>query len=269
MLNRIDQKFINLDKEKKKALVAFVTSGDPDFHSSKKIINSLPKFGADFIEIGIPFSDPMADGPTIQRSSQRAIKSGINLTKTFKLIENFRGSNQKTPVILMGYFNPIFQFGLKKFFQICKNVGVDGLIIVDLPPEEDSLIKNYTHKYNVYNIRLVTPTTNKDRLNKISRSSKGFLYYVSIMGITGTKKPSISILKKSILKIKKITKLPVLVGFGINNANQVKEINKFANGCVIGSAIINLIEDSKKANYSIEKTLLKIKLFLSNLKNGS
>ena len=232
-------------------------------------INSLPKFGADFIEIGIPFSDPMADGPTIQRSSQRAIKSGINLAKTFKLIENFRESNRKTPVILMGYFNPIFQFGLKKFFQICKKVGVDGLIIVDLPPEEDSLIKNYTKQYNVYNIRLVTPTTNKERLNKISKSSKGFLYYVSIMGITGTKKPSISILKKSILKFKKNTKLPVLVGFGINNADQVKEINKFANGCVIGSAIINLIEDSKKGNYSIEKTLLKIKLFLSKIKKGN
>ena len=211
----------------------------------------------------------MADGPTIQRSSQRAIKSGINLAKTFKLIENFRENNGKTPVILMGYFNPIFQFGLKKFFQICKKVGVDGLIIVDLPPEEDILIKDYTQQYNVYNIRLVTPTTDKERLSKISKSSKGFLYYVSIMGITGTKKPSISILKKSILKIKKNTKLPVLVGFGINNANQVKEINKFANGCVIGSAIINLIEDSKKGNYSIEKTLLEIKLFLSKIKKGN
>lgn len=269
MLNRIDQKFLNLDKEKKKALVAFVTSGDPDFHSSKKIINSLPKFGADFIEIGIPFSDPMADGPTIQRSSQRAIKSGINLVKTFKIVENFRENNKKTPVILMGYFNPIFQFGLKKFFQTSKNVGVDGLIIVDLPPEEDSLIKNYTQEYNVYNIRLITPTTNKERLQKISRSSKGFLYYVSIMGITGTKRPSISLLRNSISQIKKKTKLPILVGFGINSANQVKQINKFANGCVIGSAIINLIEDSKKAKYSIEKTLLKIELFLSKIKKGN
>ena len=145
----------------------------------------------------------MADGPTIQRSSQRAIRSGINIEKTFQIIENFRKSNKKTPIILMGYFNPIFQFGLKKFFLRCSRVGVDGLIIVDLPPEEDSLIKNYTHKYNVYNIRLVTPTTNKIRLKKISKSSKGFLYYVSIMGITGTKKPSLSLLKKSVLEIKK------------------------------------------------------------------
>ena len=161
MSNRIDQKFVALENEKKKALVTFVTSGDPDFNSSKKIIESLPKFGADFVEIGIPFSDPMADGPTIQRSSRRAIRSGINIEKTFQIIENFRKSNKKTPIILMGYFNPIFQFGLKKFFLRCSRVGVDGLIIVDLPPEEDSLIKNYTHKYNVYNIRLVTPTTNK------------------------------------------------------------------------------------------------------------
>ncbi len=269
MLNRIDQKFIALEKEKKKALVSFVTSGDPNFHSSQKIISSLPQFGADFIEIGLPFSDPMADGPTIQRSSQRAIRSGINIEKTFQIIENFRKNNKKTPIILMGYFNPIFQFGLKKFFLRCSRVGVDGLIIVDLPPEEDNLIKSYTHKYNVYNIRLVTPTTNKIRLKKISKSSKGFLYYVSIMGITGTKKPSLSLLKKSVLEIKKNTKLPILVGFGIDNSNQVKEINKFADGCVIGSAIINLIEESNKEKYSIERILSKIKLFLSGIKKGN
>lgn len=269
MSNRIDQKFIALEKEKKKALVSFVTSGDPDFRSSQKIINSLPRFGADFIEIGLPFSDPMADGPTIQRSSQRAIRSGINIKKTFQIIKNFRKLNQKTPVILMGYFNPIYQFGLKNFFLICSQIGVDGLIIVDLPPEEDDLIKDFTHKYNVYNIRLITPTTSKIRLKKISKSSKGFLYYVSIMGITGTKKPSLAILKKSILEIKKNTKLPILVGFGINNSNQVKEINKFADGCVIGSAIINLIEHSNKEKYSIDKILSKIKLFLLKLKKGN
>jgi len=266
MSNRIDQKFATLEKEKKKALVVFVTSGDPNFHSSKRIINSLPKFGADFIEIGIPFSDPMADGPTIQKSSQRAIKSGINLKKTFQIVKNFRENDQITPIILMGYFNPIFQFGLKNFFQTSSTVGVDGLIIVDLPPEEDDLIKNYPKKYNVYNIRLVTPTTDKQRLRKISKSSKGFLYYVSIMGITGTKKPSISLLKKSVLEIKKNTKLPVLVGFGINSVDQGGKLNKFEEGCVIGSAIIKLIEDSEKRKYLVEKTLLKIKLFLSKIK---
>ena len=268
MSNRIDQKFVALENEKKKALVTFVTSGDPDFNSSKKIIESLPKFGADFVEIGIPFSDPMADGPTIQRSSRRAINSGINLEKTFKIVKSFRQNNKKTPIILMGYFNPIYQFGLKKFFINCAKVGVDGLIIVDLPPEEDDLIKNYTLKHNIYNIRLVTPTTNRTRLKKISKSSKGFLYYVSIMGITGTKKPSLTNLKNSVLEIKKYTKLPVLVGFGINSSNQVREINKFSDGCVIGSAIINLIEDSKKEKYSIEKIKSKIEFFLSQIKES-
>ena len=269
MENRIDKKFFDLKKQNKKALACFVTSCDPDIELSKKIIKSLPNYGADIIEVGIPFSDPMADGPTIQRSSQRAIKSKSSISKTFKIIKSFRKENKTTPVILMGYFNPIFQFGLNNFFFQGRIAGVDGIIIVDLPPEEDSLIEKQTQKNNIYNIRLITPTTNKERIKTISNSSRGFLYYVSIMGITGTKKPSISILKKSILKIKKNTKLPVLVGFGINNANQVKEINKFANGCVIGSAIINLIEDSKKGNYSIEKTLLKIKLFLSKIKKGN
>ena len=269
MSNRIDNKFITLKKEKKSALVSFVTAGDPSFQVSKKIISSLPKFGADLIEIGIPFSDPMADGPTIQRSSQRAIKSGINLNKTFEIVKSFREIDQNTPIILMGYFNPVFQFGLKDFFKTCKNVGVDGLIIVDLPPEEDNLIISFTEKYDVYNIRLVTPTTDKKRLKKISKSSKGFLYYVSIMGITGTKKPSLSSLKTSILNIKKITNLPILAGFGINSSDQVKQINKFADGCVIGSAIIKIIEDSKKENYPIKKILLKIKLFLSKIKKGN
>ncbi len=166
----------------------------------------------------------------------------------------------------MGYFNPIFQFGLNNFFRRCKKVGVDGLIIVDLPPEEDDLIKKYTNKYNVFNIRLITPTTDTKRLKKISKSSKGFLYYVSVMGITGTKKPSIAKVKKSVLAIKKITSLPILIGFGINSAKQTREIEQFADGYVIGSAIINLIEDTKYKKYSSNLILSKIKLFLSNLK---
>jgi len=266
MYNRIDEKFKVLRSEKKKAMTCFVTSGDPNFSTSKKIINSLPDFGADIIEIGLPFSDPMADGPTIQKSSQRAIKSGINIEKTLEIVDSFRNKNDHTPIILMGYFNPIFQFGLDSFFKRCKKVGVDGLIIVDLPPEEDDLIIKYTSKYNVFNIRLITPTTDTKRLKKISRLSKGFLYYVSVMGITGTKKPSISKVKKSVLAIKKVTNLPILIGFGINSSKQTREINKFADGYVIGSAIINLIEDTKFKKYSSKVILSKIKLFLSNLK---
>ena len=265
MYNRIEEKFRVLRSEKKKAMTCFVTSGDPNFSTSKKIINSLPDFGADIIEIGLPFSDPMADGPTIQKSSQRAIKSGINIEKTLEIVDSFRNKNDHTPIILMGYFNPIFQFGLDSFFKRCKQVGVDGLIIVDLPPEEDNLIIKYTSKYNVFNIRLITPTTDTKDSKKYLDRPKVF-YYVSVMGITGTKKPSISKVKKSVLAIKKVTNLPILIGFGINSSKQTREINKFADGYVIGSAIINLIEDTKFKKYSSNVILSKIKLFLSNLK---
>ena len=169
----------------------------------------------------------MADGPTIQRSSLRAIKSKSSISKTFNIIKNFRKKDKITPIILMGYFNPIFQFGLNKFFSQGKIVGVDGIIIVDLPPEEDNLIKEQTQDNNIYNIRLIAPTTSKERIKRISNSSKGFLYYVSVMGITGTKKPSINSVKKSVISIKKLSSLPVLVGFGIDSHEQIKKLNNF------------------------------------------
>ncbi|MBS91905.1 MAG: tryptophan synthase subunit alpha [Rickettsiales bacterium] len=266
MQNRIEKKFLELEKKKEKALVCFVTSGDPDLKTSQKIINTLPKSGADIIEIGIPFSDPMADGPTIQKSSLRAIKSGINLKKTFDIVKEFRKRDNSTPIILMGYFNPIFQFGLTKFFLEGYKNGVDGLIIVDLPPEEDDLIRKHTKKFNIHNIRLLTPTTSTKRIRKISESSKGFLYYISIMGITGTKKPSIDSVKVSVNKIKKITDLPIIVGFGINDPEQISQINTFADGCVVGSAIVKLIEENlvkKKNKTTVTK---KINDFLIKLK---
>jgi len=209
MRNRIDKKFCELREKNKKALVTFITSGDPNQNISKKIMNFLPKVGVDLIEIGIPFSDPMADGPTIQKSSQRAISSGATLKSTFDLIKDFRKSETNTPIILMGYFNPIFQYGLKKFFQQCSFIGIDGLIIVDLPPEENEYIEKFTKEFNIHNIRLLTPTTNKKRLKKVLKSTNGFLYYISIMGITGTKKPSIVAVNKSVKQIKKMTSLPV------------------------------------------------------------
>ena len=266
MKNRIEKKFLDLKNSKEKAMICFVSSGDPDLETSQEIINSLPKAGADIIELGIPFSDPMADGPTIQKSSIRAIKSGINLKKILSSVKVFRKNDKTTPVILMGYFNPIFQFGLNSFFVSCSNVGVDGLIIVDLPPEEDDLINKFTNKFNIHNIRLITPTTSKERIKKISSSSKGFLYYISIMGITGTKKPSMKAVKSSINKIKKITDLPIVVGFGINNSSQVSEIYSFSDGCVVGSAIVNIIEKNLKKKTSIKK---KINEFLLNLKKNA
>ncbi len=266
MKNRIDKKFLELGKLNQKALACFVTAGDPNEKISKKIIHSLPDAGADIIEIGIPFSDPMADGPTIQRSSQRAIKSKINLKKIFNMTKGFRKKNKTTPIILMGYFNPIFQFGLNSFFYSAYKSGVDGIIIVDLPPEEDTLIDEFTKKNNIHNIRLIAPTTNKKRIKKISKSSRGFLYYVSVMGITGTKKPSEKVVEKSVNSIRRLTKLPILVGFGINSYSQVSKISKFSDGCVVGSAIVKIIEDSYSRKES-DKTILKnIHNFLIKLK---
>ncbi len=264
MINRIEKTFINLKADGKKALVSFITAGDPNMETSEQILNDLPKYGVDIIEVGIPFSDPMADGPIIQRSSQRAISAGFNLSKIFTIIRNFRKTNLTTPIVLMGYFNPIYQFGLKKFFTTCQRVGIDGIIIVDLPPEENNLVNSYTKEYNVHNIRLITPTTNKSRLNKILKFTSGFLYYVSITGITGTKKPSVVEVKKAVSRIKNSTSLPVVVGFGINNSKQIQELNKFSDGCVVGSAIIRIIEDQKTKNKSqISK---KIQSFLTKLR---
>ena len=267
MKNRIETKFSELKKRNKKALIAFVTAGDPNQNISKKILNILNEQKVDMIEIGFPFSDPMADGPTIQKSSQRAIKAKTDLKSTFELIDSFRKKEKKTPIILMGYFNPIFQYGLERFFKNCSKVGVDGLIVVDLPPEENQYIKKYTIKYNVHNIRLLTPTTHKKRLKHILKHTNGFLYYVSVMGITGTKKPSIVEVEKSVKKIRRMSSLPIYVGFGIKTRNQIKRLNKFSDGCVVGSAIVSLIEEFDNGKVK-ENTMLKnISNFLTNLKN--
>ena len=266
MQNRIDKRFSELKEVNKKALIAFVTSGDPNQKISKKILNVLRDQKIDLIEIGFPFSDPMADGPTIQKSSQRAIKAGANVESTLQLVKNFRKNDRNIPIVLMGYFNPIFQYGLKDFFLNCSSVGVDGLIIVDLPPEEDHYINIYTKKYNVHNIRLLTPTTHKERLKKILQHTSGFLYYVSVMGITGTKKPSINEVRKSLTKIRKISNLPICVGFGIKNKNQIQSLNKFSDGCVVGSAIVNFIEEFDNGKYSEDQMLKNISDFLANLK---
>jgi len=268
LTKRIDNCFKTLKLKNKKALITFLTAGDPNYDLSLELIKSLPEAGADIIEIGMPFSDPMADGPAIQASSLRAINAGHKMEKTFEIIESFRKNNSHTPIILMGYFNPIYQFGLKKFFSNCKNLGVDGLIIVDLPPEEDYLIQNLTIKNNIHNIRLIAPTTELNRVKKIAASSKGFLYYVSVMGITGTKKPSIESVKRSVISIKKYTNLPILVGFGINSYSQIKKLNQFSEGCVVGSAIIKIIEGSKKKEMTNQKILTNISEFLIKLKKN-
>ena len=267
-MSRLTEKFNELSKKKKKALVSFVSACDPDYECSEKIINMLPSQGVDIIEIGLPFSDPMADGPVIQRSSQRAIKSGFTVKKLFNIVKNFRSNDTKTPIILMGYFNTIFQYGLEKFFLSAAKSGVDGLIIVDLPPEEELLIEEYKNNTEISIIRLLTPTTDKKRLNRIVKSASGFLYYVSIMGITGTKKPTIQKVKSSVNIIKKTTKLPIVVGFGINNPKQIKQISEFADGTVVGSSLVKFIEDFVKKKYKEDKMFEKIKIFLKKLNDS-
>ena len=241
-MNRIKKTFDKLYKDKKKALGIFVTAGDPDFENSLKLITSLPDNGADFIEIGMPFSDPMADGPSIQLSSQRALKSGMNLNKCLSLIKIFREKNSHIPIILMGYYNPIYKFGKEKFIKNCIELGVDALIIVDLPPEEDNEFYFEAEKNNLSMIRLVTPTTDEKRLKKILLKATGFVYYVSITGITGTQAPDIISVQDNIKKIKKVTDLPIIIGFGIRSAAQAALTSNAADGIVIGSAVVDLIK---------------------------
>ena len=262
MTNLINQTFM----DNKKKLITFVTGGDPDFETSKDIIKTIINNDIDIIEIGMPFSDPMADGPTIQLASNRAIKKDINLDKIFILSKFVKNLKSNLPVILMGYYNVILYYGIKNFVSNCKKNGVDGLIVVDLQPEEDEELIKQLKKNNIDLIRLITPTTNEDRLKLILQNASGFLYYVSITGITGQKSADLIELKKSIRKIKNFTDLPVVPGFGIKNAADVKNICQISDGAVVGSSIIKIIED----NLNNQKEIIrKIDLFTKNLKKAT
>ncbi len=262
MTNLISQMF----KKQNKKLVTFITGGDPDFETSNEIIKIIIENNIDIIEIGMPFSDPMADGPTIQLSSNRALGQSINLNDIFKLASNAKSIKQDLPIILMGYYNVIFHFGIKKFVANCVSNGVDGLIIVDLQPEEDEELINELRRNNIDLIRLITPTTDENRLKLILKNASGFLYYVSVMGITGQKSANINELEKSVKFIKKFTDLPIIPGFGIKNSSDVKNICKIADGAVVGSSIIKIIENNLD-NKDI--MLKKIKEFVMDLKAGT
>jgi len=249
----------------RKKLITFVTGGDPNLETSKKIIHVVAKNGADLIEIGMPFSDPMADGPTIQLSSNRAINNNINLDSIFSICYDFRQTNQHTPIILMGYYNVVFRYGILKFINACKKNGVDGLIIVDLQPEEDPELYKALELNDIDLIRLITPTTNSERLKTILDRSSGFLYYVTITGITGQHSAKINELNSSIKEIRTQTSLPVVAGFGIKNAKQVEEICQITDGAVVGSSIIKIIEDNLEDHNNL---LNLIGNFVSDLKKG-
>jgi len=245
---RIDTRFAALKKEGRAALVTFYMGGDPDPETSLKVIKALPKAGADLIEIGMAFTDPMADGPTIQAAGLRALSKGITLEKTLHLVREFRKDDNETPIILMGYFNPIFIYGVEKFLVDAKSSGVDGLIVVDCPPEEDDELCKPALKAGLNFIRLATPTTDEKRLPKVLQNTSGFVYYVSIAGITGAARPDPQKVAASVARIKAHTSLPVAVGFGVRTAEDAAEIAKTADGVVVGSALVEAVRQSLHAD---------------------
>lgn len=241
---RIDNRFAALKAEARAGLVTFVMAGDPDAETFAKILAGLPAAGADLIEIGMPFSDPMADGPAVQAAGLRALKSGQNMHKTLAAIKVFRAEDNETPIVLMGYFNPIYVYPVDTFLTDAKAAGVDGLIIVDAPPEVDDELCLPAVAKGLNFIRLATPTTDDKRLPAVLANTSGFVYYVSITGITGTAAPDVAEVHAQVARIKKSTKLPVAVGFGVKTAEQARAISKGADAVVVGSALVNAIAES-------------------------
>ena len=247
MTTRIDRRFEKLKAEDRPALVTYFMAGDPDYDTSLRIMQALPKAGADIIELGMPFSDPMADGPAIQASSMRALRAGQTMVKTLAMVKSFREKDEITPIVLMGYYNPIYIYGVDRFLKDAVAAGVDGLIVVDMPPEEDAELRPPASEAGLNFIRLATPTTDARRMPAVLANSSGFVYYVSIAGITGTAAPDLADVGAHVGRIKAATKLPVAVGFGVKTKEQVGAIAKVAEGVVVGSAIVSAIAQSLDA----------------------
>ena len=258
---RIKNKFKELKQKKQKAFGVFLTAGYPSLEYSENIFKKILDAEVDFIEIGLPFSDPMADGPLIQHSSQIAIEQNTSVEECFKLVKEIRKINNEIPIILMGYYNPIHYYGNLKFIKKAVLSGIDGLIIVDLPMEEDEEFYNLSYKNNLPLIRLVTPTTDEERLKKILKNACGFVYYVSVTGITGTKSASVNDVKNKIKVIKKITNLPVIAGFGIKNSVDAKKMSSISDGIVIGSSLVNKIEEVYKKKNGLNEIFKFLKSF--------
>ncbi|MET4601423.1 tryptophan synthase alpha chain [Bradyrhizobium sp. JR4.1] len=248
MTTRIDTRFAELKKAGRSAFVTFVMAGDPDPATSLEIIKALPKAGADVIELGMPFTDPMADGPSIQAAGLRALKAGMTLKKTLDLVRGFRKDDNTTPIVLMGYYNPIYIYGVDKFLVDAKAAGIDGLIIVDLPPEEDDELCLPAMKAGLNFIRLATPTTDDKRLPVVLANTSGFVYYVAITGITGAAAADASAVGEAVIRIKRHTELPVCVGFGIRTPENARAIASHANGAVVGTALVDALKNSLDAD---------------------
>ncbi len=243
-MSRLKDKFAALKKEGRAAFVPFITAGDPDMETSFAILESLPAAGADVIELGLPFTDPMADGPAVQASSVRALKAGASTAKVLKMVEKFRKKDKTTPIVLMGYYNPVHAYGTAKFVKDVAQAGVDGLIVVDLPMEEDEVLRVPARAQGVDLIRFVTPTTDDARLKRIVADASGYLYYVSVAGVTGTKAVPEEEVRAALTRIRAATNLPCAVGFGIRSPEQAAGIARIADGVVVGSAIVGRVADN-------------------------
>jgi tryptophan synthase alpha chain len=256
-MTRIDAKFSDLKAKGKKAFVSYIMAGDPNFDTSLEIMRGLPAAGVDVIELGLPFTDPMADGPTIQLAGQRALDGGMTLKRTLEMAAAFRKDDDTTPIVLMGYYNPVYSMGVENFLKAAKDAGIDGLIIVDLPPEEDSELCLPAQAAGLNFIRLATPTTDDKRLPRVAQNTSGFVYYVSITGITGAAEAEATDVAPEVVRIQKQSGLPVIVGFGVNTPEKSRAIAEVADGVVVGSAIVSRIGagDSVKDVLAFVKTL--------------
>jgi tryptophan synthase alpha chain len=243
-MGRIEKKFSSLRDKGEKGVIVYLTAGDPSLRHTREIILGLDAAGVDVLEIGVPFSDPTADGPIIQAASQRALRNGATLASILDMIASLREVSE-IPIVVFGYYNPIFIYGNERFAKRAKEAGVDGILVVDLPPEESVELRRYTDRLEIDFISLIAPTTNPERVRRISRQATGFLYYISITGVTGTAKPRVLEVKRDVESIREITALPIVVGFGIATPQQAGEIAPYADGVVIGSAFVRMIEENR------------------------
>jgi tryptophan synthase alpha chain len=262
--SRLEECFRNLKQRGEKALVTFVTAGDPSRKSSKEVLDSIVSNGVDIIELGIPFSDPMADGPTIQASSERALKKGANVDTVLGLALGIRKKSE-TPIVLFGYYNPVFSYGVKRFARAAKRAGTDGVLIVDLPPEESHELKVELDKVGIDLIYLLTPTSDASRIKAVTAKASGFIYYVSLAGVTGARRSLGTDVASAVKRIKRSTKIPIVVGFGISTEAQARKVSSYADGVVVGSAIVNLIEK----NTGKKKLPKTVGNFVRKLKRGT
>lgn len=271
MLNntRLTKKFEKLKAENKGALSVFITAGDSDYETSLELLKGLPKAGVQTIELGMPFSDPPADGPAIQLASERAIKAGMTVAKTLQMVKDFRKTDDETPIILMGYYNPIYKYGQEEFAKDAKEAGADAILIADLPPEESDEYQPILEKHGLHFIFLATPATDDERLPYVLKNASGFLYYVSILGVTGSKSAVKDEVADAITRIRKFTDMPIAVGFGIKTPEQVGEIAKLADAAVVGSAVVKHFADAiENCNGDKKKAVEDTLKFVTDLANG-